>query len=150
MSTPPIIQRLPGNLPRNPVEIGPLLDFFVKEDGFDWRAFTEEIFDFNMRSAEEFLEWDKEQWYCKSCILDLFATRFPWWWMARARDGQSQRCTVVLTSLMRALSANTPIKENCRYGWNCRMQTRRLPNLHSMELNVSFTSVALPQTSPEQ
>ncbi|KAI0815318.1 hypothetical protein BC629DRAFT_1588974 [Irpex lacteus] len=132
MSTPPIIQRLPGNLPRNPVEIGPLLDFFVKEDGFDWRAFTEEIFDFNMRSAEEFLEWDKEQWYCKSCILDLFATRFPWWWMARARD------------------ANTPIKENCRYGWNCRMQTRRLPNIHSMELNVSFIPVAFPRISPEQ
>ncbi|KAI0094561.1 hypothetical protein BDY19DRAFT_988387 [Irpex rosettiformis] len=129
MSATPITQNLPGLLLRSPIEISVISNNFFNRDDFDWGAFTVEIFDFEMPVPEEVV-WDKEQWYCQTCITKLFTTRFPWWWMARPK------------------SEHAPAKENCWYGWNCRTQLHR-PG-HALKLNHFCEPTRDDGKSPEQ
>ncbi|KAI0689659.1 hypothetical protein BC835DRAFT_1368005 [Cytidiella melzeri] len=126
----PLKKSLPGNLSKNLENDSILRHYFSdKDDSFhDWAIFTEHIFDFEMPDDQE--TWDKEQWYCQTCISTLFTSRFPSWWFAKRRD-----------------SNYPPAPEDCWYGWDCRTQTHKYQ--HARRLNHFCKPVRGDSVTPQ-
>ncbi|KAI0786088.1 hypothetical protein C8Q75DRAFT_774034 [Abortiporus biennis] len=108
---------LNGYLPQNPVERDFVIQHILKRDDEDNRTFNyadmvQEIFDLEQDSDGV---WDKNNWYCDTCMMVLCKTRFTRWWISR-------KATLDL-----------PVKEDCWYGYNCRTQRHRFA--HAQRLN---------------
>ncbi|KAI0961225.1 hypothetical protein AcV7_000380 [Taiwanofungus camphoratus] len=104
---------LDGNLPRNFVEVSEIILCIhaMKPAEFDSEVMVEM---FNLEEDPERV-WSRNEWYCLSCVQELFRQRFRKWWIARKeKEGK-------------------PFQADCWYGYNCWTQYRT--PYHARRLN---------------
>lgn len=90
---------LPGRLQDNRLETRSLKKYLMARDEcgrltFDFNKFFEEIFELAERSRSvnfghpwENHDWNKDEWYCTSCLTDLMREVLFKWWIRRKIKG---------------------------------------------------------------
>ncbi|KAI0044379.1 hypothetical protein FA95DRAFT_1597442 [Auriscalpium vulgare] len=104
---------LQGNLKRNAVETQALKQKLAKDD-FNFSALMHAIFE----ESPNLGAWNgsKSAWLCTECLTGTFwPNNLHLWWLHRKQDD------------------GIVIKEDCRYGYNCRTQTHS--QSHAQKLN---------------
>jgi hypothetical protein len=65
-------------------------------------------------------DWNKEDWLCETCLVELVKTAMPKWWINK-----------------RSEQGDPVPSENCCYGWDCLAMTR--DSDHASKLNVRLS-----------
>ncbi|KAJ3538406.1 hypothetical protein NM688_g6525 [Phlebia brevispora] len=102
-----LCRMLGQELSRNPLERDLMKSCFLARDimglpSFDWANFMNAIFEIDVTGP---VPWEKEDWYCSDCIMQLLTRNLRTWWRHH-----------------RMSSSNPPPTMDCRNGYSCALQ----------------------------
>lgn len=137
-----LVSGLDGELKRNRTEIAQISRYIrtgledTPRTVFDWTPFVEENFDLVKQEEGDTCNWDKDQWYCKDCMMGFLRSGFRKWWIAKKKEGESlhRRLSVVRAQRVSYVENIPFAPDDCWYGYNCRTQRHKVS--HAEKLNV--------------